>query len=172
MSLGKLLVGDGQGGLVCCSSWGHKESDTTEWLKGTENTLLASTPCNTDEQRKTWCKHYILVSLKQRDIKYLCIQCSFTNSKCEIKESTDNFYLSQLSFLTLSRLPPTCPHKEATFSATWQDGSSLGLHTQIPFSFRSEVSCPLTEIWLFPLLVQCLMRVGLPVVLIFEVKGT
>ena len=25
-------VGDGQGGLVCCSSWGHKESDMTEWL--------------------------------------------------------------------------------------------------------------------------------------------
>ena len=21
-------VGDGQGGLACCSSWGHKESDT------------------------------------------------------------------------------------------------------------------------------------------------
>ena len=25
-------VGDGQGGLVCCGSWGCKESDTTEWL--------------------------------------------------------------------------------------------------------------------------------------------
>ena len=25
-------VGDGQGGLACCGSWGHKESDTTEWL--------------------------------------------------------------------------------------------------------------------------------------------
>ena len=25
-------VGDGQGGLVCCSSWGCKESDTTEQL--------------------------------------------------------------------------------------------------------------------------------------------
>ena len=25
-------VGDGQGSLVCCSSWGCKESDTTEWL--------------------------------------------------------------------------------------------------------------------------------------------
>ena len=24
--------GDGQGGLECCSSWGCKESDTTEWL--------------------------------------------------------------------------------------------------------------------------------------------
>ena len=25
-----LGVGDGQGSLVYCSSWGHKESDTTE----------------------------------------------------------------------------------------------------------------------------------------------
>ena len=24
-------VGDGQGGLACCNSWGCKESDTTEW---------------------------------------------------------------------------------------------------------------------------------------------
>ena len=30
------VVGDGQGGLVCCDSWGHKESDTTEWLNWTE----------------------------------------------------------------------------------------------------------------------------------------
>ena len=29
-------VGDGQGGLVCCVSWGHKESDMTERLNGTE----------------------------------------------------------------------------------------------------------------------------------------
>ena len=25
-----LGVGDGQGGLECCSSWGHKESERTE----------------------------------------------------------------------------------------------------------------------------------------------
>ena len=25
-------VGDGQGTLECCSSWGHKESDVTEQL--------------------------------------------------------------------------------------------------------------------------------------------
>ena len=25
-------VGDGQGGLACCDSWGHKESETTERL--------------------------------------------------------------------------------------------------------------------------------------------
>ena len=27
-----LGVGDRQGSLVCCSPWGHKESDTTERL--------------------------------------------------------------------------------------------------------------------------------------------
>ena len=31
-----LGVGDGQGGLACCNSWGHKESDTTEWLNWTK----------------------------------------------------------------------------------------------------------------------------------------
>ena len=30
-------VGDGQGGLGCCDSWGCKESDTTEQLNWTEN---------------------------------------------------------------------------------------------------------------------------------------
>ena len=31
-----LGVGDGQGGLACCSSWGRKESDTTEQLNWSE----------------------------------------------------------------------------------------------------------------------------------------
>ena len=31
-----LGVGDGQGGLACCSSWGRRESDTTELLNWTE----------------------------------------------------------------------------------------------------------------------------------------
>ena len=30
-----LGVGDGQGGLACCDSWGHKELDTTERLNWT-----------------------------------------------------------------------------------------------------------------------------------------
>ena len=29
-------VGDGQGGLACCGSWGRNESDMTEWLYWTE----------------------------------------------------------------------------------------------------------------------------------------
>ena len=31
-----LGIGDGQGSLVCCSPWSHKESDTTERLNCTE----------------------------------------------------------------------------------------------------------------------------------------
>ena len=29
-------AGDGQRGLACCNSWGHKETDTTEWLNWNE----------------------------------------------------------------------------------------------------------------------------------------
>ena len=36
-----LGVGDGQGGLGCYDSWGHKESDTTEQLNWTEMNVIA-----------------------------------------------------------------------------------------------------------------------------------
>ena len=41
-------VGDGQGGLVCCGSWGCEESDTTEWLNWTDLRLspLWSSQCH------------------------------------------------------------------------------------------------------------------------------
>ena len=38
-------VGDGQGGLVCCDSWGHKESDTTERLNWTELNVSSLDQC-------------------------------------------------------------------------------------------------------------------------------
>ena len=37
-------VGDGQGGLACCNSWGRKESDTTEQLNWTELNWAQSNP--------------------------------------------------------------------------------------------------------------------------------
>ena len=33
-------VGDGQGSLVCCNSWGYKESDTTKQLNWTEVNIV------------------------------------------------------------------------------------------------------------------------------------
>ena len=40
-------IGDGQGSLECCSPWGRKELDMTEWLNRTE-----------------WCKQQIFISHK------------------------------------------------------------------------------------------------------------
>ena len=37
-----LGVGDGQGGLACCDSWGHKESDMNERLNLTETDLYVA----------------------------------------------------------------------------------------------------------------------------------
>ena len=31
---------EGQGNLACCSPWGHKESDTTEWLNNNSHTIF------------------------------------------------------------------------------------------------------------------------------------
>ena len=46
-----LAVGDGQGGLVCCNSWGRKESDTTERLNCTE---LIGYEMKIQRQRHLW----------------------------------------------------------------------------------------------------------------------
>ena len=50
-----LGVGDGQESLACCSPWGHKESDTTEWLNWTKSSFLI-----TIRSSKKMCVMYIL----------------------------------------------------------------------------------------------------------------
>ena len=44
-SLTDMSPGDreGQGSLACCSPWGHKESDMTEWLKNKNRDLILTT---------------------------------------------------------------------------------------------------------------------------------
>ena len=56
-----LGVGDGQGGLVCCDSWGRKELDTTEWLNWTE---LRASYCRLSQlnARSISCLYCILKS--------------------------------------------------------------------------------------------------------------
>ena len=47
-----LVVGDGQGSLVCCSPWGHKESDMTERLNS--NDIVNNTAMNIRVQISLW----------------------------------------------------------------------------------------------------------------------
>ena len=54
-------VGDGQGGLVCCDSWGRKESDTTEWLNWTEggkNLCSENTKFHWKKSKRTLMEKY------------------------------------------------------------------------------------------------------------------
>ena len=51
MNLGKQGDGEGQGGLACCSTWGHKESDTTGQLNNNNTrklTLLTKQMCSAE----------------------------------------------------------------------------------------------------------------------------
>ena len=46
-------VGDGQGGLVCCGSWGHKEWNTTNYW-----TEVNSSSKNLQTTNVSWFSHY------------------------------------------------------------------------------------------------------------------
>ena len=47
-------VGDGQGGLACCDSWGRKELDTTERLNWTELNWTECSHKYWSQQRNSW----------------------------------------------------------------------------------------------------------------------
>ena len=55
-------VGDGQGGLACCSPWSHKELDTIEQLKWTDNGPYLAEYC---VYFSTHCLHLLLLSWLQ-----------------------------------------------------------------------------------------------------------
>ena len=50
--------GEGQGSLACCSSWGRKESDTTERLNWTCNTRVLASERGSEHSRG--CRHDVV----------------------------------------------------------------------------------------------------------------
>ena len=62
-----LGVGDGQGGLACCDSWGHKESDTTEQL----NWTLFSCGYWNKLPQTWWLKTMVIYSLTILEVRHL-----------------------------------------------------------------------------------------------------
>ena len=57
-------VGDGQGGLVCCDSWVHKESDRTERLNWTEE----SSEMQMENIKWKWSRSVVSNSLRPRGV--------------------------------------------------------------------------------------------------------
>ena len=60
--------GDGQRGLACCDSFGHKESDMTEWLNWTELNWCKKSNIYKNRERSIMNTHlsmYLLQSFKK-----------------------------------------------------------------------------------------------------------
>ena len=57
-----LGVGDGKGSLACCSPWGSKELEMTEWLNWTDSIILTCTwGCETKTTIWFWSYHSLLM---------------------------------------------------------------------------------------------------------------
>ena len=70
-----LTVGDGQGGLVCCS-WGCKESDMTERLNWTELILWLGVSCSFITQYSKPQNRATLLRVNKNIHYQLCSRCS------------------------------------------------------------------------------------------------
>ena len=86
-----LGVGDGQGGLACCGSWGRKESNTTEQLNWTDPVLIfldCSTPVRLEiNSASRWATADIPLSVFSQLAAPLFIQWPMTESQQEIMNS-------------------------------------------------------------------------------------
>ena len=63
-----LAVGDGQGGLACCSSWDHKESDMTERLNGTEPYKVSLLAISQKYTQSHWLR-FLHLQLRFKNLK-------------------------------------------------------------------------------------------------------
>ena len=71
-----LVVGDRQGGLACCSSWGRKEMDMTERLNWTELNFLKALP------------HLSLNFMLPANSQELFLKCALSDHDRELEEHT------------------------------------------------------------------------------------
>ena len=87
-------VSDGQGGLGCCSPWGCKESDTTEWLNWTVlnwTHVKCSVQCLAHRGRSINISHCYLPGA-------LCCPQIFNSSNLQQWELTHNSFLFLINY--------------------------------------------------------------------------
>ena len=107
-------VGDGQGGLVCCDSWGRRESDTTERLNWTELKKRKSIPYSA----------------------FLKLPCSPLLWGWEPQVAQPFFFSNRFSDLPLPTTPchpslPQSPGKASQLISLQPHGNSITLHLRV-----------------------------------------
>ena len=70
-------IGDGQGGLTCCSSWGHKELDTTELTELNWTRLVIAFIPRSKCLLNSWLQSPSSVILEPKKIKSVTVSIVF-----------------------------------------------------------------------------------------------
>ena len=99
-----LRIGDGQGSLACCISWGSKELDTTEWLNWTESI------CSKMVKNYNWKASSFRVELM--------VKC-FLNQLDNVKTHYDHVSQKQYTENGMMFLWHSC--QKCTTSIQWQE---------------------------------------------------
>ena len=101
-------VGDEQGGLACCDSWGHKESDTTEWLIRSESDVaIASQVLIMNAMRGT---NDFLIMIFNRPMPSSQSSCIDRFFSCSWRSTADHMALVSASFPSINwfQTPTPC----------------------------------------------------------------
>ena len=147
-------VGDGQGGLACCDSWGHKESDMTERLNWTELNWFSA--LGFSQNFETTGKKVLLIF-------YFSHQWG---SSCTLKKN--QLFLGELlsRILCLQRIFPGCSWLSTALSTTdsvlsleiflKSPSLSVKIYSAVYYRFLKPPGCAFTHITtaLIPLFLQ------------------
>ena len=146
-------VGDGQGGLVCCGSWGLKESDMTEWLNWTElmadsfwymaetNTILQSNyPPIKNKSKKNKRKRKVYSSVGEPASAPTATQQSLSAAWQDLGMScfAINFLNTYISLVRVQGIQTALPCQGRDFSQV-----SLALSPPSLWTHRDKVEAPM-----------------------------
>ena len=91
-------VGVGQGSLVCCGSWGHKELDTTEWVNCTDWLLFSCLFLGTEASTLVGSSMSLLaLGLELKPSAPLCIQ----RANCRSWDYSSLIFRNKYEFLII-----------------------------------------------------------------------
>ena len=147
-------VGDGQGGLACCGSWGHKESDTTEWLNWTESFSFGKGKGNGRDRGppRNWQEQPISPHMQGR--KEWTHPCGVGShgprhpGNATLEQAPGTSRDPHLLRTWLRVFPTAQPQTEASWSGTPAAGTSdsvdsiAGLVASTPIAHRPHPYCP------------------------------